>query len=403
MLSRSLESPRAYSQSLANGLGKTLVTAHIFAKILSHNDDSGRHGVVIPTEIYEFFPELKIDNPDQNTATFFSAFDCVNGKETKLSYKYYQRYPERRITRLNGALNRKNGARMAVFMRAEHTDGSTGYYVDAVIENVDTCFPALCKVLFGDVPTKNESFILLDSSSTSFSTDDVLKELLSHFDRISSQGYINTLRAGDTGIGYTFEFMAGVEENNDKTADFKGIEIKCKHDKGTGKGSKINLFQQAPAWHTKSSNSQLIKNIGQPDQNGFYRCYSQVTTKINNLGLWLDTDCPTEINLLKNTSLLGYWSHKTLEQRLLEKHSRAVFIKAKVLGKGTEQSFHYTELVYCERPLIQNFKELVGERRIVFEFMMSEKGNGVRNHGYPWRLLSEEDLPNLFSLRVKIR
>ncbi len=405
MISRSLDSPHSYSQSLAKGLGKSLKTANLFAKILSHNDDSSKHGVFIPTEIYEFFPEFKIDNEDQNATMFFSAFDCLDGKERKLSYKYYQRYPERRITRLNSELNnRENGTRMVVFMKAEHSDGSTGYYIDFVIENIDPCFPILCKTLFGNVSIKDESFILLESSSPTFCTDEALEELLSHFDRIREIGPIKTLREGDTGIGYTFETLIGIEENNDKNADFKGIEIKCKRKKDTGKGGKINLFQQSPEWKNKTSNRNLIRIIGQPGEDGFYRCHSQVTPKINNLGLWLDMSAPAEINLFKNISNLGRWPHKTLEKRLMEKHSRAVFIKAKVTGKGKNQSFHYNELIYCERPLIKNFTDLVEERRIVFEFTMSEKNNGaVRNHGYPWRLSSEDDLPDLFSLRVKLR
>lgn len=411
---RSFESLQAYSQSLAKGLGKSITSAHFFAKILSHNDDSGRHGVVIPKEIYEFFPEFEISDPSQNATASFFAFDYIKGKEMKLSYKYYKRYPERRITRLNGALNnRRNGARMAVFMRAEHTDGSAGYYVDAAIENVDTYFSVLREILFGDASTISESFILIESGSPKFSTDEALTELLSHFDRISAMGSIKTLREGDTGIGYTFETLAGIEENNDKTADYKGIEIKCSRRKGSGKGGKINLFQQSPDWKNPTSNRDLVRVIGQPGADGLYKCYSQVTPKLNNLGLWLDLSVPMEINLFKSTSSLGStqevlplggWSHKILEKRLMEKHSRAVFIKVEVHGKGKEQSFLYSELVYCERPLIKNFIGLVEERRIVFEFTMAEKDNGLfKNHGYPWRLSSEDDLPDLFSLRVKLR
>ncbi len=69
-----------------------------------------------------------------------------------------------------------------------------------------------------------------------------------------------------------------------------------------------------------------------------------------------------------------------------------------------QQRFHYKELIYCERPSIQRFNDLVSSKRIVFEFMMSEKDGGhVRNHGYPWRLTGEEFLSELFSLRVKLR
>lgn len=92
-----------------------------------------------------------------------------------------------------------------------------------------------------------------------------------------------------------------------------------------------------------------------------------------------------------------------LEGRLREKHSRAVFIKADVRTTAGRQRFHYKELIYCERPSIQRFNDLVQSKRIVFEFLMSEKGGKVRNHGYPWRLTSEESLSELFSLRVKLR
>ena len=48
--------------------------------------------------------------------------------------------------------------------------------------------------------------------------------------------------------------------------------------------------------------------------------------------------------------------------------------------------------------------QLVESKGIVFEFTMSEKENGtVRNHGYPWRLIREEMLSNLFGLQVKLR
>jgi hypothetical protein len=40
----------------------------------------------------------------------------------------------------------------------------------------------------------------------------------------------------------------------------------------------------------------------------------------------------------------------------------------------------------------------------VFEFLMYEKLDGtVRNRGYPWRLVSEALLDQLFSVRVRLR
>jgi len=145
--------------------------------------------------------------------------------------------------------------------------------------------------------------------------------------------------------------------------------------------------------------------IGQPDDHGRYSCHSQVTTTANNLGLWLHSRAgPDQIDLLKEAAPLGHWPFAVLEQRLHEKHSRAIFVKAAVRNSADRQRFRYEEVVYCERPSVQRFNDLVQEKRLVFEFIMSEKEDGrVRNHGYPWRLTSDEYLSELFSLRIRLR
>jgi len=408
MSNRQLDSLFTYCQSLSHLAGKVIQSGEIFAKVLTPNDDSGRHGVLIPIEAYDFFPDLVITDKTQNATVQFTATDGIEGKDQSLSYKYYQRYPERRITCLNGIFNdRQHGYRVGVFLRAIHNDGSIGYYSDVLREKEDSEFNRLCSLIFGDAIHLSEGlFVLLAIDAPALVLDEALNDLLARFDHIHEQGYIGSLRPGDTGIGYTFETQLGIKENNDKRADFRGIEIKCKQVKETGgHGGKINLFQQAPRWDEKLKALERLRLIGQPDENGRYACYSQVTTTANNLGLSLDLlTTPEQINLLKGIARFGYWPFGVLEGRLREKHSRAVFVKADVRTTAGQQRFHYKELIYCERPSIQRFNDLVQSKRIVFEFLMSEKEGGkVRNHGYPWRLTSEEFLTELFSLRVKLR
>jgi len=63
-----------------------------------------------------------------------------------------------------------------------------------------------------------------------------------------------------------------------------------------------------------------------------------------------------------------------------------------------------SDKVYCERPSIEKFVSLVEARQLVFELIMHELDGGrVRNHGYPWRLVNEDFLTDLFSLQVKVR
>ena len=48
--------------------------------------------------------------------------------------------------------------------------------------------------------------------------------------------------------------------------------------------------------------------------------------------------------------------------------------------------------------------DLVCDKKIVFEFIMSEKPNGsIRNHGYPWRLVSDSLLDKFFSSQIQLR
>jgi hypothetical protein len=405
---RSLESIYSYCTGLVEASGKRLKAGNMFAKVLSDNDDSGRHGVLVPTEVYSFFPAVDIQDPQQNATVYFSVIDVLSGESRALAYKYYQRYPERRITCLNASFNdRKHGRRVAVFLNAQHTDGTSCIYTDLLLEYVDGEFGTALGVLFGEVlPLKDGTFVLRAVDSPDFLPDEALSDLLERFDDISSRGYIDSLRPGDTGIGYTFETLMGIVENNDQRADFRGVEIKCKQVKDTaGRGGKINLFQKAPQWDQRLRGIERLRMIGALGENERYACHSQVSTTSNNLGLWLDLAAsPEQVDIFKNESRFGYWPHAVLERRLQEKHSRAVFIKADTRTTGGQQRFHYKELVYCERPSILNFTNLISDRRIVFEFMMHEnKPGGVRNHGYPWRLSSDDYLNDLFSFRIKLR
>ena len=141
------------------------------------------------------------------------------------------------------------------------------------------------------------------------------------------------------------------------------------------------------------------------DEDGLYAGFSQVTVTPNNLGLLLDVlNANNKIDLRKHADALGHWSFKQLEERLAEKHSRTVFVKAQIRSSKSKTQFSYEELVYCDRPSIGRFVDLVTNRNIVFEFTMSEKSDGsVRNHGYPWRLIRAEFLDQLFSFQIKLR
>ena len=110
------------------------------------------------------------------------------------------------------------------------------------------------------------------------------------------------------------------------------------------------------------------------------------------------------IELIHGSDLLAHWANETLANRLSQKHSRAVFVKAEVREINGLTSYRYDELVYCEKPHIDRFLNLLCTNQLVVEFLMSEKPPGqVRNRGYPWRLNSESLLDQLFAMKIQLR
>ncbi len=404
-----METLSGYASAQARKVGNTFLSGEVFAKVLTQNDDSGRHGVLIPTDAYSYFPNFQIADSTKNATKEFLAFDTIKMATTTLAYKYYERYPERRITRLHSLLNDHDSEfKILIFLRAQHSDGSTGYYFDCASMALGGRFSELFHLVFGDkVSITQGQFVIRPVDSETFAPDDTLLELLSKFDNVKELGWIDTLRNGDTGIGYTFESLLGIEENNEQTADFKGIEIKCKGMKegDATSSTKINLFQAGPTWLTKLSAKERIRILGKSGENGLYSCYSQITSNPNNLGLFLDIiGLQNKIDLRKAGTALGYWPFERLEKRLTEKHSRTAFVKAKIRKTKSKIQFFYEELVYCDRPNITRFLDLVSRNSIVFEFIMHEEPNGnIRNHGYPWRLIRSEFLDQLFTFQIKLR
>jgi hypothetical protein len=398
-----------YAQGVVAKAGKELRSGEVFAKVLTPNDDSGRHGVLVPTDAYAFFPDFEIPDATENSTITFGAFDAVAARQVELAYKYYERYPERRITRLHILLNDRNAdPRLVVFLKARHTDESEGYYFDCANSAAGGRFASLFELIFGSqLSSEPGVFVTRPVESVAFHVDADLAELLRGFDEVKGRGWIDSLRAGDTGIGYTFESLLGIRENNDKRADFRGIEIKCKSVKegAAAISGKINLFQHGPVWYRDETARERIRVLGRRGPDGLYSCHSQVTTLPNNRGLRLEIlDMERKIDLRKTADEIGYWAFKSLEQRLKEKHTRAAIIKARSRGKGADAKFLYEEFVYCQQPSIERFVTLVRNRNIVFEFLMNERPDGtVRNHGYPWRLVREEFLDQLYTYQVKLR
>lgn len=243
--------------------------------------------------------------------------------------------------------------------------------------------------------------------STENDVDSVpLRKFLEKFDPISERGYIRTMRAGDSGIGYTLESLLEIEENNSPRGDFLGMEIKAYRDHETefDDQGKMNIFLKEPQWTDGLTNRQRLQQYGYQDPNGRRAWYLSVTGKVNKSGLQLQvSDSRDALLLLRNDQVIGSWSMDVLETRLKEKHSESVFVAASVRGQGADEEFWYRTVTWCRDPSAARLMELVETGDVIVELRMHLRPDGsVRNHGTEFRVRKHK-LQYLFRVQQRMR
>ena len=101
------------------------------------------------------------------------------------------------------------------------------------------------------------------------------KELLDKIKLINKEGWIKSMRRGDTGVGYTQETKLGIKANSKKKPDYKGIEIKSFRKRTSG--ALVTLFSQVPNWKESNSNrNEILEKYGYLDENERYNLYCSV-------------------------------------------------------------------------------------------------------------------------------
>jgi hypothetical protein len=355
-------------------------------------------------EIDGFTPRVPENYTENITTLWWTAEKNIVSKES--FYKHYHRYPERRITSL-GSKKLDAAPPESMILVARRKDDHRAYEIYVLYPN-EPEYKGLIYEL--DFQNTTPGLFYLNKSWNPKSRPKqsaVLIELLGLFDGVKEKGFIRTLRAGSTGVGYTFESILGIEENNDEWADYKGIEIKTfrsKDLKMTG-AEKTNLFLKEPTWiDGLKTMAQRVKNYGYVDKDGRHALYSSVKIQTNSHGLKFELIKPKEMVEIQRISIpIAFYSFASLQKRLDEKLREAVFIAASSRGSDRNEEFHYRTLTYCVNPSVPAFNSLVSSGDIILELRMHIGPSGaVRNHGSAFRVIKNK-LPNLFSQITHLR
>lgn len=222
---------------------------------------------------------------------------------------------------------------------------------------------------------------------------DILKakeSFINDFNKIKSLGFIISHRKHNTGIGKTFEDVAGIPENNSELADYKGIiELKSQRDLSN---SYITLFTQAPTY-PKNANTFLREEYGYPDKNHphlkvlhtsfFYGKFNNLKDKygfkmeiLNNKIMIRIINKKTEENMGNEIS----YDLDVLKNKIENKCSLIAFVTAETKMENNIEYFHFKKCILLSEFSYKKFIEAIKQDDIMYDIRIGCYKSG-KNHG----------------------
>lgn len=195
----------------------------------------------------------------------------------------------------------------------------------------------------------------------------------------------------DTGVGRAIESLLGIEMNNSKQPDYKGIELKSFRDRRPGVRSA--LFCQVPDWkHSRlKSAKEIVAEYGYLRPNGtgemvmtYQNTLSCMSPNSQRLGMTLYPEANTlaieekmwrEGDGLAATFIkvldVALWQLPTLHGRLLEKHHETFWIEVESKLDGEREFFRPTFAEHTKAPVVSQFDTLLDAGYITVDLLLS--------------------------------
>ena len=240
---------------------------------------------------------------------------------------------------------------------------------------------------------------------------DDLVTLKQKFERIKDRGWIQSLRRGTTGIGYTFEALIGKEEESFPIPDYGTIEIKTRH-----RNAKfpIGLLNATPDGDYLFPMKRLYDKFSFPQRGNLkYKVFyaSMVATRYTYAGknyqfkLVVDRENKV-IKVLaysKSTGIIDpniSWSFDFLKEKVDRKLKYLALIKADTYHSFDLQYFKYYDIKFYMFRGFNTFLSLIENGTINVTFSIGCYKTGIKsgkmnNHGSSFDI-SEDDLEKLF-------
>ena len=235
----------------------------------------------------------------------------------------------------------------------------------------------------------------------------IADELLQKIQAIHNQGFLPSITPGDPGVGDTLEHALGIERNNSRAPDYKGIELKTTRLTRNGVSRQVTrstLFTKVP--DVGMTYREIVDHYGKiqiPRGSTVARLQLYETFRVsrpNAYGLVLEVDQNNDqLQLLhQETQLRKYvsaWYLSTLKQALLLKHHETFWVKAVSENRDGQEWFRYDKILHTKNPNTSLLAPLLEADKITVDLAAHYNPDGKwRDHGMLFKMLPI-DLPLL--------
>ena len=211
------------------------------------------------------------------------------------------------------------------------------------------------------------------------------------FQELKNEGFVRSLRKGPTGIGFTFETLMGLEENNLALPDLEGIEVKAHRDNSK---SMITLFTfNKKAWQINPL--EAIRKYGSYNDSGRLGMYYTMSLTPNSAGLFLTIDSENISVQHISGEVIATWKLLALSERFSQKIPALLFISAHTEERAGIEYFHFYRGQLMQDTTKELLSELFKTGNLLIDLRMHDKGTRARNHGTGFRTFGDK-LPLLF-------
>lgn len=230
----------------------------------------------------------------------------------------------------------------------------------------------------------------------------VADELLEKLHELHKRGFIPSITKGDPGVGDTLENALGIQRNNKKTPDYKGIELKASRITKNGEKKTVTrstLFTKVP--DTGLTYSEILDKYGKVQiprgkTEPRKQIYETLTTqKYNAYGLKLSVDYDNDkLNLIDDAepepNLVSSWNLDILRKTLLVKHHETFWVKAVSEMRNDIEYFRYDKVIHTKNPNALLLAPLIENGEITADLAAHIKPDGTyRHHGLLFKIFPQ--------------